>query len=259
MTNILDLYNVKGKSVIITGGHGGIGLGICKAFAQGGANIAIVGRNKESGLKVVNEIEKMGNRCIFIQADITDPDDCDKAVKTTVKEFGKLDIGINNAGIVNNHPAETYPFEDWVKVINVNLTGTFLMCQSQGKQMIKQGNGGAIINTSSMSSYVVNTTQPQAAYNASKSAVNQLTKSLAYEWAKYDIRVNAVAPGYIKTPLLDYGIEEMNWGKEWIERTPQTRLGTPEEVGGLALYLASDVSPFITGEIVVIDGGYTIP
>lgn len=259
MPNILDLYNVKGKSVMITGGHGGIGLGICKAFAQGGADISIVGRNKDSGLEAVSEIRKLGNRCIFIQADITNPEESDKAVEIAVKEFGRLDVGINNAGIVNNYPAEEYPYEDWMQVINVNLTGTFLMCQSQGKQMIKQGEGGAIVNTSSMSSYIVNTPQPQAAYNASKAAVNQLTKSLAYEWAKYNIRVNAVAPGYIKTPLLDYGIEEMNWGDEWIERTPQKRLGTPEEVGGLALYLASEVSTFITGEIVVIDGGYTIP
>lgn len=256
MTNIMELLSLKDKVALVTGGNRGIGKGICISLAQAGANIAIMARDEKAGKETVEEIKKIGVECIFIKGDVTSSDDCTESVEEAVNKFGKLDIGVNNAGIAVNVPAEKMTWDQWHNIINVNLNGVFLMCQAQGRQMIKQGSG-CIINISSISSFIINSPQPQCSYNASKAAVSHLTRSLAYEWAKYNVRVNAIAPGYIGTELLKLGLTT-EWGKKWLEYTPMNRVGTPEEVGGLAVYLASDASSFATGSVMIADGGYTL-
>lgn len=179
-------------------------------------------------------------------------------IETIVSEFGRIDIAFANAGITMNIPAEEMSFEDWNKVINLNLNAVFLTNRAAGRQMIKQGDGGSIINTGSMSGSIVNIPQPQSSYNASKAAVIHLSKSLAVEWADHNIRVNTISPGYIGTDLLYKNEKLKPLIAEWEAATPQKRLGKPEELQAIALFLASDVSSYATGSDFIVDGGYTL-
>lgn len=256
MSNIIDTFRLAGKVALITGGNRGIGKAISFALAEAGATIVIMARDEPTSIKTISEIQGLGNEGAFYKGDVTISDDVSKVVDQVVQKFGKIDILVNNAGIVRNVKAEEMDWSDWYDVINTNLNGVFLMSQQVGKQMIKQGKG-SIINISSMSANIVNWPQPQCSYNAAKAAVSHLTKSLAMEWAVHNIRVNAIAPGYISTELTKSALTT-DWGKIWIDLTPQKRVGTPEELGGLAVYLASEASSYVTGSIIVIDGGYSI-
>lgn len=198
-----------------------------------------------------------GTKVIAVKADLTQPKEVDAMIETIVKELGKIDIAFCNAGICVNVPASEMSFEQWQKVININLTGVFLTAQAAGKQMIKQGHGGSIINTASMSAHIVNVPQPQCSYNASKAGVIQLTKSLAIEWADNNIRVNSISPGYIGTELTLNSPSLIPLIEKWNAMAPLHRLGKPEELQGIALYLASDVSSFTTGSDFLIDGAFT--
>ena len=181
----------------------------------------------------------------------------EKAVAEVVERFGKLDIFVNNAGICRNIKAEEMTLEEWQEVIDINLTGVFIGSQVAGKRMIEQG-GGSIINIASMSGSIVNVPQPQCSYNASKAGVIHLTKSLASEWAKYNIRVNAISPGYMKTGMTEKTLETDMAKDWWLRLTPMGRPGLPCELGGAVVYLASDASSFMTGADLIIDGGYTV-
>lgn len=256
--NVMEAFSLKGKTAIVTGGYRGVGFGVATALAQAGANVVLTARGGKESAQALKELEQYGGRYAFLPGDVTDRQDCERICGSVAAEFGTLDILVNNAGICRHTATFGMDFADWYDVINVNLTGTFLMSYYAG-QIMKERGGGNIINISSMSAEVVNIPQWQCSYNASKAGVNQLTKSLALEWAPYNIRVNAIAPGYITTDMIppDEG-ESKGWAEYWKELTPQKRMGEGLEVGAMAVYLASDASAYTTGSILLMDGGYTL-
>lgn len=253
---ILDKFSLKGQVGIVTGGGQGLGKAFCLAFAEAGADIVIADINPETGPKTAEEIQTKGRRAIFVETDVCKRESIQAMVEKTIEEFGKIDFLMNNAGVVNWCEAEQIREEDWMNVMNVNLNGLFYCCQEVGKQMIKQG-GGRIINIASMSGLIVNRPQCQASYNASKAAVIHLTKSLATEWAQYNIRVNSISPGYMEGPLAAPLMKDPNYGPVWMDCIPMHRPGKPEELCPVAVLLASEASSYMTGANVVIDGGYT--
>ena len=206
---------------------------------------------EETGRNAAEELEGS-----FFQTDVTDPDSVRALVQGVVEEHGKIDILVNNAGVVHNIPSEEVPDEEWRKVMSVNLDGVFYCCREAGKAMLEQGSG-AIVNIASMSGMISNHPQPQSAYNASKAAVINLTRSLAGEWARRGVRVNSVSPGYIRTPLTELGMSTKEWADVWLSETPMGRLAEPDEIAPAVLYLASDASSYATGTNLVVDGGYT--
>lgn len=249
-----NTFALTGRVALVTGGGRGIGLAIAHMLAAQGCDIAIADLIAESTVTATAELAQYGVKTHAIHADVRISADCDRMVQETVNALGKVDILIANAGIADNSPAEAISDDDWLDVINTNLNGLFYSCRAAGRHMIER-QSGVIVNVASMSGSAVNKPQPQAAYNASKAAVIQLTKSLAMEWVEHSIRVNCVSPGYIGTPMTIMGTEK--WGETWNEMTPMKRLGTPEEVAQAVLYLASDASSFATGTDLIIDGGYT--
>ena len=254
---IMERMRLDGKKIFVTGGARGIGKSIAYAVAEAGADVAIVDIDIEEAEKTAQKIaEDTGRRTIAIRADVTRPDEVDAMIETILKEFGRIDAAFCNAGICINAPAEEMTYEQWKKVIDINLTGVFLTAQAAGKVMIKQG-GGSIINTASMSAHIVNVPQPQCAYNASKAGVVQLTKSLAVEWALKGVRVNSISPGYIGTDLTLNSPTLKPLIEKWKEMSPLRRLGKPEELQAIAVYLAGDASQFTTGSDFVIDGAFT--
>ena len=254
---ILDKFKLDGKVAVITGGAQGIGKNITTALAEAGASVAIADLNLETAEKTAEEIEKAtGQKVIALEVDVTDPNQVDQMIEKVISELGSLDIAVNNAGATINGDSEDMSLEDWKKIIDLNLTGVFICAQAAGKKMIQQG-GGSIINIGSMSGHIVNIPQPQASYNASKAGVIHLTKSLAVEWAEKNVRVNSISPGYMATALVNDDDLKPLIG-EWEERTPMKRIGEPEELKGVAVYLASEASTFTTGSDIVVDGGYTL-
>lgn len=252
-------FDLSGRYTLVTGGAVGLGRAMGEALAEQGSAIAIMDLDGAAAEKAAEEISaRLDVRAIGIRGDVTRPEDAEAVVRQVLDwSGGRLDCLINNAGIVKHVPAEDMSYADWSAVMNVNVNGVFLMSQSAGRAMIRQRKG-SIINISSMSGLIVNTPQCQSAYNASKAAVIGLTKSLASEWAPHGIRVNAIAPGYMKTeltrPFFEGGGEMID---RWMSMTPMGRPGTPDELGGIAVYLASDASSFATGSVFTIDGGYT--
>lgn len=256
--NILEQFRLDGKVAIVTGGAMGLGQAMATALAQAGADIVIADIQEDVAQATATTIrETEGVQATSLKVDVTNPDDVQKMVDDVVDEFGKIDILINNAGMTINAKAEEMTYEQWNKVINLNLNGVFLVTQAVGRQMIKQGHGN-IINTSSMSGLIANKPQEQCSYNASKAGVIMLTKSLAMEWSKYNIKVNTIAPGYMKTELTKPFFEKGGaMIDDWMGFTPMGRPGLPEELGGIVVYLASDASSFAQGSVFTIDGGYT--
>ena len=255
--SILQQYSLKDKVSIITGGARGIGRSIALAFAEAGSDIVIADISAKEAEETRLETEQFGVSCKFIQSDVTSDSDVGQMVDATIKEFGKIDILVNDAGICKSGKAEEMTLYDWNKVISINLTGQFITCKAVGNIMISQ-KYGSILNIASMSGMIVNTPQCQCAYNASKAGVIMLTKSLAVEWAKHGIRVNAIAPGYVRTKISEFRYQTNDpIIDRWLDFTPMGRPGLPEEIGGGALYLVSDAASFATGTILVIDGGYT--
>lgn len=255
--SILDQFKLDGKVALVTGGAKGIGKSIALGYAQAGADLAIVDIDIDEATATAEQIAKdYGNKTLAVKTDVTQANEVEAMVHQVKDHFGKLDIAVANAGIAYNVSAEEMSLEEWQKVIDINLTGVFLTAQAAGKVMIEQG-GGTIINTASMSGYIVNRPQPQAAYNASKAAVTQLTRSLAVEWADKNVRVNAVSPGYIGTELITESKELEPLIEQWTEVTPQKRMGDPDELQGIYLYLASEASSYTTGSDFIVDGGYT--
>ena len=254
---IIEKMRLDGKKAFVTGGARGIGKSIAYALAEAGADVAIVDIDLAEAEKTAEQIARdTGRKCIAVSADVTDKEQVDRMIETVLKEFGRIDAAFCNAGICINAPAEEMTYEQWKKVIDINLTGVFLTAQAAGKVMIKQG-GGSIINTASMSAHIVNVPQPQCAYNASKAGVVQLTKSLAVEWALKGVRVNSISPGYIGTDLIMNSPSLKPLIEKWEEMSPLRRLGKPEELQAIAVYLAGDASQFTTGSDFVIDGAFT--
>jgi NAD(P)-dependent dehydrogenase (short-subunit alcohol dehydrogenase family) len=254
--NILEKMKLTGKKIFVTGGARGIGKSVSTALAEAGADIAIVDFDIDEAKKTAEGIKKLGVDSIAVKADVTKQADVDNMITTILEKFGTIDVAFCNAGICINKPAHEMTYDEWQKVINVNLNGVFLTAQAAGKVMIKNKKG-SIINTASMSGHIVNIPQPQCAYNASKAGVILLTKSLAVEWAPYNVRVNSISPGYIKTELISQSKVLVPLMKEWEAMTPIKRMGRPEELQAISVYLAGDASDFTTGSDFVIDGAFT--
>jgi len=254
---VLDRFSLQGQVGVVTGGGQGLGKVFCQAFAEAGADIVVAEVNRETGLATASELREIGRRALFVETDVRSPASIRTMVKSAVDEFGQIDFLMNNAGITKWAPAEDIATQDWTDVIDVNLSGVFYCSQAVAQHMIERG-GGRIINIASMSGLIANRPQPQASYNASKAAVIHLTKSLAAEWAPHNIRVNAIAPGYMDTPMAQPFFEDPQYGGVWIDAIPMKRPGQPEELAPIAVLLASDASSYMTGTTVVVDGGYTI-
>lgn len=254
---IKEQMDLTGKVSIITGGLQGLGLAMAKALAECGSNIVIADMNDQNSDQLIGSFrEQYGIEALYVKVNVTNEEQVVNMVSQVTQHFGKIDVLVNNAGIAYVENAEEMSYDAFKRVIDVNLNGAFLVAREVGKQMIKQ-QGGSIINISSMSGMIVNTPQNQCSYNASKAGVIMLTKSLAVEWAKHNIRVNTIAPGYMNTVMNHNYVDSRPATLEkWLELTPMHRLGEPEELGGAAVFLASNASTFITGAVINADGGY---
>jgi NAD(P)-dependent dehydrogenase (short-subunit alcohol dehydrogenase family) len=254
---VLDKFSLKGQVGIVTGGSQGLGRAFSLAYAEAGADVVVADINEEQGRETIEAIQKLGRRAMFIKTDVSKKASIDAMVSKTVADFGRLDFFMNNAGVALWKEAEEATEEEWRRVMDINLNGVYFCCQAAARHM-KANGGGRIINIASMSGSIVNVPQPQAAYNVSKAGVIHLTKSLAFEWAPYNIRVNSISPGYMHSPLVSHLFEDPKYGVEWFKATPMKRPGQPEELCPIAVLLASEASSFMTGSDVVVDGGYSI-
>lgn len=243
------------KVAVVTGASKGIGKGIALRYAQEGATVVVTSRSTDLLAALVDEIKASGGEAMALPVDVRSAQSVQGVVDETVKAYGRLDIMVNNAGISMVKASEELSPEDWTRALETDLFGVFYGCQSAARQMMKQG-GGSIINITS--AYGIVAIPMRAAYCASKAGANHLTKVLAVEWAGKSIRVNAIAPGYVRTELVQDVIDRGLIPLEAIKkRTPQGRIGEVEDLMGLAVYMASDESSFMTGSVVSIDGGWT--
>ncbi len=251
---VQDLFDLRGKSAVVTGGSMGIGFIIAGALAEAGSNLVLCSRNLERCEHSAAELRKMGPTVLAIQADVTDPKQVESMVSTAHGKFGRIDILVNNAGIAWAAPPEKMTLEDWKRVLDVNLTGTFVCSQAVGRRMILDG-GGVIINVTSVVAHsgTDEGILDAISYNSSKGALISFTKDLAVKWAKYGIRVNALALAFFPTHLTEWVIEHRK--EKIIGRVPLRRLGDPDDVKGAVLFLASRASDYVTGHVLNVDGG----
>lgn len=251
-----SLFDLSGKSAIVTGAGRGLGRAMALGLAENGADIMLVSRSENEIREVADEVKALGRRAIFCTADVAVKADVERMVAAAEVEFGQIDILINNAGVDRNIPAVDYGEDEWDRIIGTNLKGYFLCSQAVGRRMIAQG-GGSIVNNSSIYGSVG--MADNLPYGASKGGVNQLTRMLAVEWAPHGIRVNAIAPGYMAPMSRDDGQSGPGPKVEaWVAaRTPMRRRGRPDELIGPAVFLASDASSYVTGAILAVDGGWT--
>ena len=252
---VLDAFDLTGKVAVVTGGNTGLGEAFAKALSEAGAGVAIAARTRERSEAVAKDISSSGGKAIAVTLDVTDRESVERMIEEVTELLGPVDVLVNNAGLCYHRPAAEVPQDEWMDVFDVNVHGLWNCAQSVGRRMIGNG-GGVIVNVGSISAMIVNRPQMQPAYNASKAAVHQLTKSLAAEWAPHGVRVNALAPGYVKTEMAP--VDEPQFRRHWIEDVPMQRYAMPEELGPSLVYLASGASAFMTGSVLVIDGGYTL-
>ncbi len=253
----LKHYDLSGKVAVVTGGGRGIGLACAEALGEAGATVVLAEIDPAVAETGRAYLAGLGYKVEVASLNVTNSENATAVADELVARLGRVDILVNNAGIARSDtPAETVTDEHWLNVMDVNVNGVFWCCRAFGNHMLKQGSG-SIVNIGSMSGYIVNKPQPQSYYNASKAAVHHLTKSLAAEWAPRNVRVNAVAPGYIRTPLNEFAMNDKRMFPVWMDGTPMNRLGEPSEIAAVVLFLASSASTFVTGSIVVADGGYT--
>jgi NAD(P)-dependent dehydrogenase (short-subunit alcohol dehydrogenase family) len=252
--HVSELFSLKGKVAIVTGGGRGLGEQIAIGFAEAGANVVVCSRRVDACEEVSGKLKEIGVESLALKCDITNPEDVKNVVEQTVEKFGRIDILVNNSGASWGAPAEEMPLEAWQKVLNVNVTGTFLMSQAAGKVMLEQG-AGKIINIASVAGLKGSNPKVMDAigYNASKGAVITFTKDLAAKWGPRGIYVNAIAPGFFPTKM-SKGLLEKG-GQAILEGTPLRKFGSDTDLKGVAVFLAASASDYITGDIVVVDGG----
>ena len=252
--HVSELFSLKGKVAIVTGGGRGLGEQIAIGFAEAGANVVVCSRRVEACEEVSGKLKEIGVESMALKCDITNPEDVKSVVEQTVERFGRIDILVNNSGASWGAPAEEMPLEAWQKVLNVNVTGTFLMSQGVGKVMLEQG-AGKIINIASVAGLKGSNPKVMDAigYNASKGAVITFTKDLAAKWGPRGIYVNAIAPGFFPTKM-SKGLLEKG-GQAILEGTPLRKFGSDTDLKGVAVFLAGAASDYITGDVVVVDGG----
>jgi NAD(P)-dependent dehydrogenase (short-subunit alcohol dehydrogenase family) len=253
----LEKFRLVGRTAVVTGGGQGIGLACAEALAEAGARVVIADRDPKAAEAGCASLRAKGFDGEIVDLDVTDSARVSEVADQLAARHGKIDILVNNAGIARSEtPAEQVTDEHWLNVIDVNLNGTFWCCRAFGKHMLG-AKSGAIVNIGSMSGFIVNKPQEQSYYNASKAAVHHLTKSLAAEWGARGVRVNAVAPTYIATPLNAFVKNNATMYDAWIGGTPMARMGEVDEIASVVLFLASDAASLMTGSIVLVDGGYT--
>jgi 2-deoxy-D-gluconate 3-dehydrogenase len=251
----MKLFDLSGRVAIVTGGNGGIGLGMATGLAQAGAAVVVAGRQAKKSAAAVKTLEALGAKAVAAEVDVNDEASCRALADTAVKQFGRLDILVNNAGISIRKQPETYSLAEWQQVISTNLTAAFICSQAAYPHMVKAG-GGKIINIGSMLS--IFGTAYAAPYAASKGGIVQMTKALASAWAKDKIQANAILPGWIDTDLTRTAREQVEGLHDRVvARTPAARWGLPEDFAGTAVFLASSASDFVTGAALVVDGGYS--
>jgi gluconate 5-dehydrogenase len=257
--SVFEKFRLDGKRALITGGSRGLGLAMAQALAEAGADLILVGRESESLQNAGRELGDFGRRVDLLSADISTPEEAERMCRQALEEFGPIHILINNVGGRRiNIPTEQLPREDWQRILDLNLTSAFLCCKLIGGEMVKR-RAGKIINVASISGMIVNKGIHGRTYETSKAALIAFTKTLAVDWAPYHVTVNAIAPGGFLTDPNRRWFREMPELKATFEgMVPMGRLGEPEEIGPLALYLASDASSYMTGSVLVIDGGYTL-
>ncbi|MEH7484441.1 SDR family oxidoreductase [Neobacillus drentensis] len=252
--NIMDLFNLKGKTAIVTGGGRGLGEQIALAYAEAGANVVVCSRNVEACEEVSERLEKLGVRSLALQCDVSNYDDIQNVVQKTVEEFGTIDILVNNSGASWVAPALEMEIDKWNRIMDINLKGVFLFSQAVGKVMVEQGSG-KIINIASL--FGLGGQDPKIAdsicYSTSKGAVINFTKDLAVKLAQYNVHVNAIAPGFFPTKMTKAGLDYV--GEKVLERTPAGRFGSDIEMKGPALFLASKASDYVFGHVLAVDGG----
>jgi NAD(P)-dependent dehydrogenase (short-subunit alcohol dehydrogenase family) len=254
--HVRELFDLTGKVTIVTGGSRGLGKEIAIALGEAGAKVAITARREEWLTTTKQELEKVGIECLSVVADVSEAEGAKKMLAQTLGKWGKIDILVNNAGVVWAAPPDQMTLDKWDYVMNINARGTFICCQEVGKEMIKQKHGN-IINISS--SVGVSAVDPKSgqfiSYQASKAAINIMTKQLAVEWGPYNIRVNVIAPSFLSTRLTDALIARTGENmKRWV---PLGRIGRPDEIRGAVVFLASEASSYVTGQILCLDGGTT--
>jgi NAD(P)-dependent dehydrogenase (short-subunit alcohol dehydrogenase family) len=255
---ILERFHLAGRTALVTGGGQGIGRGFAHALGEAGADVAVVDLVQERAETVAHELVQKNIDAIAIAADVTREAQVQAMVDSVLKKWGRLTIGVNNAGIGLWQDAETMTLEQWNQVINLDLTAVWLCAKAEAKVMLAAGYG-KIINTASMSGSIVNMPQNQAAYNTAKAGVIHLTRSLAAEWAKRGVRVNCISPGYTRTQLVDDLVKTPDGQAmvpEWMRMTPMGRFAEVSDLQGAVVYLAAEASDFMTGHDLVIDGGY---
>ena len=255
--SVKDLFDLSGTVALVTGGSRGLGLEMATALGEAGAGVAITARREQWLTSAQQTLAGKGIDCLTASCDVTQPDHVEAAIAAVIARFGRLDILVNNAGISWGESVDTMPLEKWRAVVETNVTGCFLMSRAAGAAMMRGGRGGAIINIASIAGLVGTPADVLDAtgYSASKGAIISLTRDLAVKWAHHGIRVNAIAPGFFETRMTT-GLLEHNRGS--IERsTPMGRIGRPGELQGAALFLASPASSYVTGHVLVVDGGAT--
>jgi len=244
---------LTGKAAVVVGGTSGIGRAIAHGLAEAGADVAPTSRRIEQVSAAADEIEQRGRRSLRVASDVLDRASLENVLSESIKAFGKVDILVNCAGRTKRAPTIDFPDDEWDAIIETNLTGTLRACQVFGRHMLARGYG-RIVNIASLSTFVA--LLEVAAYSASKAAVASLTKSLALEWSPHGVNVNAIAPGVFETSLNTHLLHDTPRGKEFKMRTPMRRFGNVEELAGAAIFLASDAASFVTGEVLVVDGGF---